>query len=201
MDAERLAPRQLRDDELRLVVLLDLRANPDLAEPVLVVAHVHDAAELEVGVELERLLLQKRDLGLEKLDEVVRQDRRRKPHRDAVRAHHQQKRDLRGQVDRLFLAPVVVRHERGRLPVEDLLAREFRQAAFDVARRRVRHAGVERAVVALPVDEIALALAPELVRQNHDRVADGGVAVRMVLHRVADDVRDLGVAAVVLFPE
>ena len=41
----------------------------------------------------------------------------------------------------------------------------------------------------------------QLPRQHHDRVADRGVAVRMVLHGVADDVGDLGVAAVVLLPE
>ncbi len=43
-----------------------------------------------------------------------------------------------------------------------------------------------------PFDEITL------VRQHHERVADGRVAVRMILHRVADDVGDLDEPAVVL---
>ena len=194
----RLAPRKLGDDELVLAVLLDLRADLDLAEAVLVLAHVHEAAELEVGVELERLLLDERDLGFEKLDEVVREYRRRKADRDAVCAHHQQKRDLRGKVDWLLLAAVVVGDVGGGLAVEDFLLRKLGEAALDVPDRGVRHPRQERAEVALAVDEISLALSPQLVGEDYDCVADRRVAVRMVLHRLADDVGDLGVPAVVL---
>ena len=71
----RLAPGELRYHELVLVLLHDSRADLDLAETVLVFGNVHYAAELEVGVESERLLLDKVYLGLEKLDEVVRENR------------------------------------------------------------------------------------------------------------------------------
>ena len=197
----RLAPRKLRDDELALLGGVDLRANLHLAEPVLVVADIHDAAELEVRIELERLPLNEVDLRLEKFNEVVRQNRGRKTDRDAVRAEHEEHRDLRRQVDGLLLASVIVRDEHGRLLVEDLLAGKLGQAALDVTCRRVLHSGVQGAVVALSVNEIALALAPKLVRENADRVADRRIAVRMVLHRVADDVRDLRVTSVVLLPQ
>ena len=65
----------------------------------------------------------------------------------------------------------------------------------------MRHTGQERAEVSLAVYEISLALAPQLVGEDHDCVADGSVAVRVVLHRLADDVGDLGVSAVVLLVE
>ena len=46
----RLAPGEFGDDEA-LAFLLDLRADLHLAEAVLVVGDVHDAAELEIGIE------------------------------------------------------------------------------------------------------------------------------------------------------
>ena len=137
-----LAPRERGDHELVLVAVLDHGAHLDLAEAVLVLAHVDHAAGLEVGVELERLLLDEGDLRLEELDEVVRQDRRREAHGDAVRAHHQEERDLRGQEHGLLLAPVVVRHEVGRLGVEHLVAREVGETALDVTRGGGGHPGV-----------------------------------------------------------
>ena len=160
-----LAPGQLGDDEFALLRGVDARAHLHLAEAVLVVARVHDSAELEVRQKLERLLLDDGDLRLEELDEVVGQDGGGEADGDSVRAQHQQQRQLRGQVDRLLVAPVVAVHVGRGLGIEDVVAGERGEAALDVARRRVRHAGVERAVVALSVDEIAAALAPELVRQ------------------------------------
>ena len=51
------------------------------------------------------------------------------------------------------------------------------------------------AVVALRLDE------PAALADGHERGADGGVAVRVELHRGADDVGDLVEAAVVHVPE
>ena len=92
---------------------------------------------------------------------------------------------LQGRRHRLLVAPVVAGNEIGQLVVENFRAREFRQPALDVTRRRGRVAGEDVAEVALALDEVAL------VRQHHERVADGRVAVRMILHRVTDDVGDL----------
>ena len=131
----------------------------------------------------------------------MRENRRRKTDRDAVCAHHQEQRNLRGEIDRFFLSSVVVGDIGGGLPVEDFLLRELGQAALDITNRGVRHAGQERAEVSLSVDEVSLALAPQLVCEDYDCIADGSVAVRVVLHRLADDVGDLGVSAVVLLVE
>ena len=102
-------------------------------------------------------------------------------------------RQLAGQGDRLLVAAVVAGHELGDLVVEHLRARQFGQPALDVTRRGGGVAGENVAEIALALDEVAL------VGQHHQRVADGGVAVRMILHRMADHVGDLDEPPVVLF--
>ena len=184
--------RDFLDDDRGLVLDLDLGADLDLAGAVLVAARVHEAAGLEVGQALEGLLLEDGDLRFQQLGEVVRQDARGHAHGDAFGAEHQQQRQLAGQGDRLLVAPVVAGHEVGDLVVEHLVARQLGQAALDVARRGGEVAREDVAEIALAFDEVAL------VGQHHQRVADRGVAVRMILHRVADDVGDLDEAAVVL---
>ena len=121
----------------------------------------------------------------------MRQDAAREADRDALRAEHQRERQLGGERHRLLIAPVVAGDELRDLVVEQLLARELREAALDVARRGGGVAGEDVAVIALPLDEVAL------VRKHHDRVINGRVAVRMELHRVARHVGDLREAPVV----
>ena len=99
---------------------------------------------------------------------------------------------LQGSVDRFLVAAVVAGDELGDLVVEQFRARQFREPALDVTRRGGGVAGEDVAEVSLAFDEVTL------VRQHHERVADGRVAVRMILHRVTDDVGDLDEAAVVL---
>ena len=99
---------------------------------------------------------------------------------------------LGGQDDGLLLAAVVGGDELGEVVVEELRGGQVGQAALDVARGGGGIAGVDVAEVALAFDEIAA------VDQRDERVADGGVAVRMELHRVADDVGDLDEAPVVV---
>jgi hypothetical protein len=91
-----------------------------------------------------------------------------------------------------LVASVVARDELGQLVVEDFVARQFGEPALDVTGSRRRVAGEDVAVITLALDEVTL------VRQHHERVADGSVAVRMILHRVSDDVGDLDEAPVVL---
>ncbi len=81
------------------------------------------------------------------------------------------------------------------------MPRKVRQATLDITRRRVRHSRVERAVVTLSINQVAFALAPKLVGKNTNRVPNGSIAVRMVLHRVAHDVGNLCVASVILLPK
>ena len=68
----------------------------------------------------------------------------------------------------------------------------FGQPAFDVAARRRDVAREDIAEIPLAFDEVAL------VGQHHQRVHDGGVAVRMILHGRADDVGHLDETPVVL---
>ena len=114
------------------------------------------------------------------------------PDRDALGAEHEQQRQFAGQGDGLLVAAVVAGHELGDLVVEHFRARQLGQAAFDVTRRGGEVAGEDVAEIALAFDEVAL------VGQHHQRVADRGVAVRMVLHGVADDVGHLDEPAIVL---
>ena len=121
----------------------------------------------------------------------MRQDAAGQTDGDALDALREQQRELHRQRDRLLVAPVVARRPGRDLGSEDHVERELAQPRLDVSRRRRVVAGEDVAPVALGVDEQILL--PEL----HHRVADAGIAVRMILHRVADHVRDLVVAAVV----
>ena len=113
------------------------------ARALLVAAGVHQAALREIGQQRERLALQDRHLRLDQFAKIMRQDARAQPDGDALRAEHEQQRQLGGQRDRLFVAPVVAGDELGELVVENLLAREVGQAALDVARGRRRVARVQ----------------------------------------------------------
>jgi len=122
----------------------------------------------------------------------MRQQSRAQTDRDAFRAEHQRERQFARQRHRLLVAAVVARHKLGDRVVKNFRAREFGQATFDIARRGSGIARVNVAVIALAFDEIAL------VSEHHERVANGSVAVRMIFHRVADDVRDLDETPVVI---
>ena len=174
---------------------LDSGAGGDAPVAVAVLREVEETAGLEVGEHLEGLVLDDRDLGFEQFDEVVRENERREADGDALGAEHEQQRKLRGQQQGFLIAPVVAGDELRRLLVEDLVAGELGEAALDVARRGGAVAGVDVAEVALALDEVAL------VGEVHERFADGGVAVGVVLHRVADDVGHLDEAPVVLLVE
>ena len=191
----RLAEGDLADDDDVGAARFEAGARGDAAVAVAVLREVEEAAGLEVGQHLERLVLDDGDFGLEQLHEVVREDERREADGDALGAEHEQQRELRGQQQGLLVAPVVAGDELGRLLVEDLVAGELGEAALDVARRGGAVAGVDVAEVALPLDEVAL------VGEVHEGLADGGVAMRVVLHRVADDVGHLDEASVVLLVE
>ena len=69
---------------------LDARAHQHVAPPVVVGPRVHQAALGKVGQDLERLLLQDRDLRFEQLGEIVRQDAGGDADGDALGAEHEQ---------------------------------------------------------------------------------------------------------------
>ena len=185
--------RNFLDDDGGFVLRLDLGADFHRAFAVLIIARVHQAAGRKIRQAFERLLLENRDLRFEQLREIVRQNARAQTDRDAFRAEHEVERQFARQRHRLLVAPVVARNEIRDRVIENFRAREFRQPALDVTRRGGRIAGEDVAEISLALDEIPL------VRQHHQRVADGRVAVRMILHRVADDVGDLDEPPVIFF--
>jgi hypothetical protein len=139
------------------------------------------------------LFFENRDLRLEQFREIVRQNFARHPHRDAFRAEHQQQRQLGGQCNWLFVAAVVAGDEFGQFVVEDFIARELGQAHFDISRRGGRIAGEDIAEISLALDQVTL------VGEHHQRVRDGGLAVRMILRAMPGDGRDFDESPIVLF--
>ena len=188
-----LSEGDLADGQRAFVHLLDPGADLDLAaaQAVVVFGAVHQAARREIRIEFEGLLTERRHTGVQQFVEVVRQDLDRKAHRDTVGALREQQRELHRQHHRLLVGAVVRGDVLGNFLVEGHLQRELAQARLDIAGRSGRVTGIDIAPVTLAVDEIVF------LAQAHERILDGGVAVRMVLHGVAHDAGHLVVAAVV----
>ncbi len=204
---------QLGDDDRLLAVLerLDVRArlhaHPAAAGLVGVAdagAAEDDPAGGEVGaldvahqaLDLDLGIVDVGDRGVDHLAQVVRRDVGGHADRDARGAVDEQVGEARGQHQRFALGAVVVGHEVDGVHVEvaQHLGGDAGQAGLGVAHRG-GGVVVDRAEVALAVDE--LVAHRELLRHAHERVVDGGVAVRVVLaHHLADDQRALRVGAV-----
>src|SRR5437667_7109014 len=92
-----------------------------------------------------------------------------------------------------FLAPSVIAWNKiGNLIIEEFISRQFGQAALDVPRLSSRIAREEIAVIALSIDQVAL------IGQHDQRVPNGGITMRVILHGVANEGINFGIAAVVL---
>ncbi len=198
------------DDALAPVLLLldrGFSAHGELSASMLV--HRRDAVEpanLRAGGEVgafhelhefvDRARLPVLDVVVDavaQLPEVVGRDVRRHAHGDARRAVEQKIRQLGGQDGRLARGLVVVRDHIHRVLL-DILEHFLRGLAH-------AHLGVTHGRRAVAVDgaEVAVAVHErhaerEILRHAHDRVVDGGVAVRVVLaHDFADDAGGLHV--------
>ena len=146
---------------------------------------LHQVVDVRVG------LVDQRDDRVDRLAEVVRRHVRRHPDRDPGGAVDEQVREARRQHQRLLARLVVVRLEVDGVHVDvaQHLGREPREPALGVAHRG-RRVVVDRAEVALPVDERVAHR--ERLRHPDERVVDRLVAVRVVAaHHVADDRRGL----------
>ena len=146
----------------------------------------------EVGVYLERLLPENGNLRFEQLGKIVRVNPRCQSYGYALHSEHQYERQLGRQHNGFLVAPVIAWNIFGQVPVEQFFPRERRQPALDIARRRGTVAGVDVAEVPLSLDEIAL------IDQRYQGIRNGSIPVRMVLHRVPDDIGDLYKTPVVL---
>ena len=185
--------RNFLNHHRRIVFDFDLCADLDRAFAIGVFARIHQSAGDKIRQTFERLLFENGNLRLEQFGKIVRQNARRHSDRNAFCAEHQEQRQFAGQRDRLFVASVVARNEFSDLVVENFVARQFRQTAFDVTRSGSRIARENVSIISLAFDEITL------VRQDHERVADRSITVRMILHRVTDHVRDFDKTSVIFF--
>ena len=149
----------------------------------------------EVGAG-ERRIVDEGDGGRDGLAQVVRRDVGGHAHGDARAAVDEQVGETRGQHHRLLAALVVVGGpvDRLRVDVAQHLRGDAGQTAFGVA-----HGGggvaVDRAEVAVAVDqEVADG---EGLRQTHQSIVDGGVAVRVeITHDVTHDAGALAIGPV-----
>ena len=182
-----------RDGHGVLVDLLDAGAHLDGAAPLAlhVLAAVGEAAGREVGIDLVGLAFEDGDGGVEQFVEVVRKNLGCETHTDALRALCEQQREAHRELGRLLVAAVVGVHPVRHLRVEDHLLGELAEPGLDVSRCGVGVAGEDVTPVTLAVHGEAF------LAQLDEGAEDGLVAVRVVLHGLADDVGDLGVGAVV----
>ena len=158
---------------------------------VVVARGVHESSGLEVGKQGEALAVKVCHGGVDHLVEVVGKDFRRQSNGDSLHALCEQEREFHGKRHRLLLASVVGGGPFRYLGAEYGFEGELGESGLDISGCGGGVACQYVAPVTLGVDE------QFLLAELHEGVADGGVAVRMVLHGVADDVGHLVVASVV----
>ena len=110
---------------------------------------------------------------------------------DSLSTLSKQKRETDRKLSRLLVASVVGCHPVGDLRIEDDFLGEFAKAGLDVTGSGVAVTGEDVSPVSLTVDQEAF------LSELHEGTQDGSVTVRVVLHRLSDDVRHLGVASVI----
>ena len=164
-----------------------------LAVAIFVLGDVDLATGEEIGEDLERSVPQVADLGFEEFDQVVRQDLGSHAHGDTVGSLGEQDRDLGRKDDRFPVAAVVGILELGEFRIVEDFPGQGSEAALDVARGGRIVAGEDVAEVPLLVDEHIL------VGQDHQGGGNRLIAVRVVLHGVADDAGHFVETAVVHF--
>ena len=174
-------------------VFLDLGPDLDVASAgsVLVVAAVGGASGREVRVDGEVLALQDAYRCIEKFVEVVREDLGCHSHCDAFRALREQEREAYRELGRLLVPAVVGGHPVCDLGIEYDFFGKFAESRLDVTRSGIAVSCEYVSPVSLAVDQ------KTLLSELHKGAKDTLVTVRMVLHRLTDDVRHLCVASVV----
>ena len=161
---------------------------------VLVIAALGGAAGEEIRENGERLAFEDGDAGVEEFVEVVGQHLAGEADGDAFDPLGEEQGELDGKGNRLVVAFVVGFGPEGGLGIESGFQGELRKPGLDVTGGGGGIAGDDVAPVALHVDE-------ELFLAEADEgVGDAGIPVGMILHRVADGVGDLVVAAVFELP-
>ena len=161
------------------------------AQTIVISARIHQTSRREVGQQLKILPLQMRYAGRDELVEVMRQDLRCQTHGNTLGSLRQQQRELNGQRYRLLVSAVVRTHPLGSLLVIDHLEGKLRQSRLDVSSR-------SRVVAREDITPVTLRVDQKILLTNlHQRILYRRIAVRVVRHRLTDDVLHLVVSSVV----
>ena len=145
----------------------------------------------EIGEELEGLFVEVGDGCITNLTEIMGQDLRGEAHSNTFCTLGQYQWELHRQGDGLLIAPVVRHLPLCGLGVEYGVKGKLRESGLDISWCSGTRACEDISPVTLCVDEQIL------LSHLHEGVANGGVAMRVELHRVAHDVRHLIISAVV----
>ena len=106
---------------------------------------------------------------------------------DSLGALSEQERETDRKLGRLLVTSVVGCHPVGDLRVEDDLLGEFAQTGLDVTGRSVAVTGKDVTPVPLAVDCITF------LTELDKRSENGSITMRMIVHGLADNSRDLAV--------
>ena len=115
----------------------------------------------------------------------MRKDFGRKTHCNPFHTLCQQKRKLDRQCNRFALSPIIGKLPLGRLRIEDYFQGKLGKSSFNVSSSGGTVTGTHITPIALSLDEKVF------LTQVHYRISNRGVTVRVVLHGLTDDVRDL----------
>ena len=121
----------------------------------------------------------------------MRQDLGIQTHRNTFYALRQKERELDRHMNRLVLTSVIGLHPLSCLGIKNRLEGELRKPRLNITGSRSSIAGKDVSPVTLTINEQIFL--PEL----NESITDRGIAVRMVLHGLADDIGNLVVLAVI----
>ena len=188
-----LSVRNLRYGDGILVNLLNARAY--LYNTAALAGHVfgalREAAGREVRENLVGLSLKDGDGCIQKFVEVMRENLGSHTHGNALSSLRQKQRETYRELRRLLVAAVIGRHPVGNLRVEYNFLCELAQAGLYVSGGRIAVTGEDVTPVTLAVYGKAL------LAQLDQGSKDGCITVRVILHGLSYDVRNLCKAAVV----
>ena len=120
----------------------------------------------------------------------MRHNLSRKPHTDTFYTLSKKQRELHRKVHRLVVSSVIGFYPFRSFRIKNHLQSERRKPRFDVSCRRCR-------VSCVDVSPVSLSVYQEFFLTNlHHSIGDGSIPVRVILHRITDDICNFIVSAV-----
>ena len=185
--------RNLRDADKAFGGGIQLGTAAQAAVPraIVIVTDIQQPTRGEIRIQLKGFTAQIVDGGIDQLVEIVRQDATIHAHGNTESPLGQQQRELDRQRHGLLVAAVVTQLPLRHLGTENHLLGKLGETRLDITRRRRRIAGENVTPVSLCIDE------QPLLPQRYQGTADGGIPVRVVLHRIPHNVGHFVIAAIV----